>query len=202
MTSTLDTFEQSLLTELRRHVADRPSPRRTRRRRWAAAGAGLVAAGSIATGAVLLQPGPAFAVQEEADGDIVVTIASLDDAAGLERALAEHGVEAEVSYDADELLPEVQEVPPGKADADIGIDPGPRLETGGTDPAEGPEGAEGAEVPDGLPCGAIAIETRGDGITFRLPAAAVAAESPLVIRTAGKTDGWSSIAVQWERPVC
>ncbi|MBU2694941.1 hypothetical protein [Pimelobacter sp. 30-1] len=196
MTSTLDTFEQSLLTELRRHVADRPSPRRTRRRRWAAAGAGLVAAGSIATGAVLLQPGPAFAVQEEADGDIVVTIASLDDAAGLERALAEHGVEAEVSYDADELLPEVQEVPPGKADADISIDPGPRLETGGTDPAEG------AEVPEGLPCGAIAIETRGDGITFRLPAAAVAAESPLVIRTAGKTDGWSSIAVQWERPVC
>lgn len=196
MTSTLDTFEQSLLTELRRHVAERPAPQRggRRRRRLAAAGAGILAAGSIATGAVLLQPGPAFAVQEETDGDIVVTIASLKDAAGLERALEEHGVEAEVSYDADDLLPEVREVPPGDADAD----PGPSLQTGGVDRAESAEGAEGGPPP----CGVIAVEVHDDGITFRLPAEAVAAASPLRIRTAGETDGWSSIAVQWERPVC
>lgn len=192
MTSTLDPFEQSLLTELRRHVAERPSPRPGRsrtRRRWAAAGAGLVAAGSVAAGAVLLQPSPAFAVQEEADGDIVVTIASLKDAAGLERALEEHGVEAEVTYGADDLLPEVREVPPPSGD-----DPGTRMETGGETAAAPPDGP--------LACDVIAVELRGGEITFRLPAEAVAADSPLVIRTAGETDGWSSIAVQWERPVC
>lgn len=192
MTSTLDTFEQSLLTELRRHVAERPAPqprRRSRTRRWAATGAGLVAAGSVAAGAVLLQPGPAFAVQEEADGDIVVTIASLKDADGLERALEEHGVEAEVTYGADDLLPDVREVP-----APSGDDPGPRRETGGATAAEPSDGP--------LDCEAIAVELRGDEITFRLPAEAVAAASPLQIRTAGETDGWSAIAVQWERPVC
>ncbi|AJR18123.1 hypothetical protein GUY44_12370 [Pimelobacter simplex] len=192
MTSTLDTFEQSLLTELRRHVAERPAPqlrRRSRTRRWAATGAGLVAAGSVAAGAVLLQPGPAFAVQEEADGDIVVTIASLKDADGLERALEEHGVEAEVTYGADDLLPDVREVPPPSGD-----DPGPRMETGGETAAEPPAGP--------LACDVIAVELRGGEITFRLPAEAVAAASPLQIRTAGETDGWSAIAVQWERPVC
>lgn len=196
-TPTLDTFEQSLLTELRRHVAERPGPHPARerrpqrrvRRRLAAAGAGLVAAGSVAAGAVLLQPGPAFAVQEEADGDIVVTIASLKDADGLERALEEHGVEAEVTYGADDLLPDVREVPPPSGD-----DPGPRLETGGETAADPPVGP--------LACDVIAVELRGDEITFRLPAEAVAAASPLQIWTAGETDGWSAIAVQWERPVC
>jgi len=129
------------------------------------------------------------AVQEEADGDIVVTIASLKDADGLERALEEHGVEAEVTYGADDLLPDVREVP-----APSGDHPGPRMETGGATTAEPSDGP--------LDCEVIAVELRGDEITFRLPAEAVAAASPLQIRTAGETDGWSAIAVQWERPVC
>jgi hypothetical protein len=39
-------------------------------------------------------------VQAQPDGDVVVTIDRLSDAAGLERALAEHGVTAHVEYHA------------------------------------------------------------------------------------------------------
>lgn len=194
MTRTLDPFEQSLLTELRRHVSERDAvPVRRGRRRLAAVGAGVLAAGSVATTAVLLQPDPAFAVHEERDGDVVVTISSLKDADGLERALAEHGVEADVSYDA-EAFPDVAPIPPpgeGSGTAASGTDSGPSLESHGVPPAAGER-----------PCGAIAVETDGDGITFRLPASAIAAASPLRIRLAGEDLGWASVGIQWEQPVC
>ena len=44
---------------------------------------------------------PAYAVEQTGDGDVVVTVHRLDDAAGLEKALSAQGVDAEVSYDAD-----------------------------------------------------------------------------------------------------
>lgn len=191
MTPTLDPFEQALLTELRQHVATRAVvPQRNGRRRLAAAGAGVLAAGSVAVGAVLLQPDPAFAVHEDDDGDVVVTISSLEDADGLERALAEHGVEADVAYDA-EAYPDVQPIPPAGGPGAAGADSGPSLESHGAAPATGEE-----------PCGSIAVATDRDGITFRLPASAIAAESPLRIQLAGDDDAWSSIAIQWEEPVC
>lgn len=102
---TLDTFEQSLLTTLREHVAARtPAPRRTRRRlAWAAAPvAGLAA---IGTAFVLLQPSAAYAVSDTSNGDVVVTIHRLDDAAGLEKALADQGVKADVDYSAEAPAP-------------------------------------------------------------------------------------------------
>ncbi|MDQ6525724.1 hypothetical protein RB608_19060 [Nocardioides sp. LHD-245] len=194
MTRTLDPFEQALLTELRRHVAERDVvPVRTGRRRLAAVGAGILAAGSAATGAVLLQPDPAFAVHEDRNGDVVVTISSLKDADGLERALAEHGVDADVSYDA-EPFPDAPPIPPSGDAGDAaasGTDSGPSLESHGAGAA-----------PGGAPCGAIAVETDGDGVTFRLPASAIAAESPLRIQLAGEDLGWASIGIQWEQPVC
>ena len=44
-------------------------------------------------------PSPAYAVELATDGDIVVTVHRLDDAAGLEDALREQGIDAEVRYD-------------------------------------------------------------------------------------------------------
>jgi hypothetical protein len=42
---------------------------------------------------------PAYAVAEDGNGDVTVTIHRLDDAAGLEQALSAHGIDADVSYD-------------------------------------------------------------------------------------------------------
>lgn len=106
----LDPFESALLTELRAHVAENPvtapapAParvvRRPQARRWTLGG---VAAAAVATVAVVAGTGgvgasPAYAVDRDADGDVVVTIHRLDDAAGLEAALADQGVDASVSY--------------------------------------------------------------------------------------------------------
>jgi hypothetical protein len=120
---TLDSFEAKLLEELRAHVATRepeatsaPPARRPHRRRWVA---GLAAAAAAATAYVVVCPGgpavsPAYAVTQQADGDVVVTIHRLEDAAGLEAALAEHGIEAEVDFEPDQF--DVAEVPNGEAD--------------------------------------------------------------------------------------
>jgi hypothetical protein len=100
MNTKLDTFEAALLSELREHVSTR-APQRRPVRRWAA---GLLAAAAI--GGVFVATGigggptaaPAYAVQLEDDGSVVVTIHTLEDAAGLESALADHGIDADVSY--------------------------------------------------------------------------------------------------------
>jgi hypothetical protein len=105
----LDSFESALLTELRAHVADRPLPEtvpeptrsRPHYRRWAA---GLAVAAAAATAFVVGSAGgpavgPAYAVAQEADGDVVVTIHRLEDSEGLEAALHEKGIDAEVSFE-------------------------------------------------------------------------------------------------------
>jgi hypothetical protein len=102
----LDMFERTLLTELRQHVAARSAPAAMThghpRRRWTLglAGAGLVGGGAAAiilsVGAA--HPAPAYAVESQPDGDVVVTVYDLSDAAGLEGALEAKGVHAEISY--------------------------------------------------------------------------------------------------------
>ncbi len=105
----LDQFESALLTELREHVAARPAPDvvtapvRHQRRfgRWAT---GFAVAAATATAVVIASPGgpgvsPAYAVSQQSDGDVVVTIHRLEDSEGLEAALREHGIDADVSYD-------------------------------------------------------------------------------------------------------
>ena len=103
----LDTFERNLLTELRHHVAVRASiaaePARRPRRRWtvAVAGGGLASAAAAAVvvlGIGAAHPDPAYAVESRPDGDVVVTVFDLSDAAGLQGALAAKGVRAEVTY--------------------------------------------------------------------------------------------------------
>lgn len=103
---TLDTFEQSLLTELRWHVAEAAPPATTRRsRRWGWAAVPVGAAAAVAVGVTLTQSPAAYAVSEDSSGDVTVTIHRLDDAAGLEKALAAHGIEADVDYDASAAPP-------------------------------------------------------------------------------------------------
>jgi hypothetical protein len=117
----LDTFESRLLVGLRREVATTPAaaPRRTRRRALA------VAAGVAATAAVgvVLVPGlgttRAYSVQEGNAGTIEVRINRPQDAAGLERALEEHGIAADITY-----LPDLQECAPGRyaeVDREVGM---------------------------------------------------------------------------------
>ncbi len=99
---TLDNFESALLTELRSHVTEQvaqgPAPRPVVRRTAAFAAAAAVAAAAV-IGMVGLRPDPAFAVARHADGDVVITVMRLSDADGLERALADEGITAEVKYD-------------------------------------------------------------------------------------------------------
>ena len=102
MNRSLDTFESDLLTALRDEVEAR-APRRGRsRRRLAATGAGVAAASAAL---VLVVPGlgvtPAYSVQEGNGGLVEVQVNRFEDADGLERALAEAGVPAEVNYVAD-----------------------------------------------------------------------------------------------------
>lgn len=111
----LDPYESALLTELTAVVAERstsvPTATGSRRpalsRRWMAA-AGAVAAGAAA---MLVVPGgsPAFAVSTGADGQVTIRIDRFEDAAGLEAALAERGVKADVHW-----LPVGQQCAPGR----------------------------------------------------------------------------------------
>ena len=97
----LDPFETALLARLRDVVvehADRPVVR-PRARRGVALRVAAVAA--VALGAVTV-PGllasPAYSVNEGNDGTIRVEVRRLDDADGLRRALADHGVRADVTF--------------------------------------------------------------------------------------------------------
>ncbi|SDS52340.1 hypothetical protein SAMN04488570_2073 [Nocardioides scoriae] len=107
MSTSLDAFQTALLTELRDDVArsspadrpDAPPPVRRPRRRLvlAAALVGLLAGGGLLVPALLAQR-PAYAVVQGANGVVDVEVHRLEDAAGLERALADAGVRSDVTY--------------------------------------------------------------------------------------------------------
>ena len=118
----LDAFESRLLAGLRREVgAARAAPARRRTRRPVLAVAAGVAATAVA--GVVLVPGlgttRAYSVQEGNAGTIEVQINRPQDAAGLERALEEHGIAADITY-----LPDLQECAPGRyaeVDREVGM---------------------------------------------------------------------------------
>jgi hypothetical protein len=101
----LDTFEQSLLDELRQHVARGAIRATPRRRRRVGLAAGGLAAGGLAAAAVVLSiatnvvgPNAAYAVESQPNGDVVVTVHDLSDAGGLQNALAARGISASITY--------------------------------------------------------------------------------------------------------
>ena len=117
MNTPLDSFETRLLAELREHVADRApvdgmaeqSARRSGRA-WLLIAASCAAA---AAAVVLFVPGvgssPAYSVGEGNAGEVHVEINRPEDAAGLEEALEERGITADITY-----LPELQTCAPGR----------------------------------------------------------------------------------------
>lgn len=102
----LNRFETELLADLREHVAGRtpapaapPPPRWRRRAIRAGVGAAVVgAAAAVVFGYVASRPTPAYAVSVSDDGRIHVSVRSLSDEDGLQQALAEHGVTADITY--------------------------------------------------------------------------------------------------------
>ena len=109
----LDTFETALLAELRHHVEERDSrPARRSRTRLVLSGLGVAAA--AVTAAVVI-PGlgvtTAYSVQEGNSGEVIVSVDRLEDAAGLERALEERGIAADVTY-----VPDGGQCAPGRYD--------------------------------------------------------------------------------------
>lgn len=111
MNAPLDSFETALLARLREHVDQQPPARpRPSRARLLLGAAATVAAATLM---VVVLPGlggtPAYSVQEGNSGTITVEVERLEDAEGLEAELADHGIDADVTY-----LPDRQECAPDR----------------------------------------------------------------------------------------
>jgi hypothetical protein len=185
----LDSFETALLQALHEHAAvaqhavAEPTPIRRPRRRFARVAAGIAAsaAGALALVAVGLSgPEPAFAVNTAADGDIVVTIHDLSDAAGLEQALRDRGVDADVDYH------------PSGACAQ------PPSATGGSGTGDDAE-VEGELVPDPAPPNLpkeppATLNHSGDDWTLRIPAESVLNDTHFTLTT----DSSGRLAIGWQ----
>lgn len=107
MTTDLDDFETSLLRRLRDEVE---APDRRPQRRWGLIGSGAGVA-ALAGGLVLpgLVTSPAYSVTEGNAGEVTVGVERLEDAEGLEQALAEKGIQTDITY-----LPHGQQCEPGR----------------------------------------------------------------------------------------
>ena len=196
-TTQLDSFETALLSELRREVAEHPAPtpspapsRSPRRRlRLAAVGAAAVAASLVA----VFGPGssggsPAYAVEKNSSGDVIVTVHRLDDADGLESALRAKGIDADVSYDADGFGPTVGMGPDGAPLPGSQVPPAPGQGKGGagghvevqgeTGPGHAEAGPGSGPADGNDPCGLggdpATLTQKGSDWVFTIPA-----DSPL-----------------------
>jgi hypothetical protein len=187
----LDSFDRALLTELRQVAAERATApvRRTTRKRWALAGSGIAAAAVTTFGITTLGSSAAYAVDETGDGDVIITIHELDDADGLEEALADHGIEADVDYQSDGgphiIQGDPAEFPDGVEEGEGGTFEGhaeAELEAG----AEVDQAVPG-ELPANDPCGGFdnmpfTTEMTSDDYVITIPADSVLRESDAVLR--------------------
>lgn len=116
---TLDSFEVALLSELQAHV-DQPTVESIPRaiggstrwqpgRRWQVAAAASAVVAALALLVPALAPTPAYAVTGRNGGKIHVQVNRLEGAEGLERALAKHGITADITY-----LPQNKECADGR----------------------------------------------------------------------------------------
>ena len=204
----MNTFETSLLTERREHVATRATAqptrsRRAKRLRWSAVPAGAAAATAVAL--VLVQsPAAAYAVDKTDNGNVVVTIDKLSDASGLQQALRDQGINAYVNYDAN-LVSEAP--PPGavtRSRPDSGTESGPNYTTNGAPGASGKSDESG-----GSSSGMLAVQTRcgsgpvqvqmtADAVTFTISRQNVDSNSTLYITTGGSQTELSALQIRWD----
>jgi hypothetical protein len=227
-TDRLDPFETALLVELRREVAEHPAPspgptppaRPTRRRlRLAAVGATGIAASVVAVFGLGSTGGsPAYAVEKDGDGDVVITVHRLDDAGGLEDALQAEGIDADVSYDAGSFGPAFGTGPDGEPLPDppppaAGDDRGPTSAEGGTDRGrddgegpsltqQGPDGQARPADPDDDPCGLgtdpATLSRQGSDWVLTIPAGSPLQDRHVAIGT--DSTGALSVAYAGEEP--
>lgn len=172
--SELNSFESSLLEDLKRRTAHT-----SRRPRGAVLAGSVLTVGAAACIAVLgtvLVPAPAYAVDEAPTGDIVITLNSLRDAAGLEAELARYGIEADVSYDAD-------------THAEVEV-----LDTSAEPAPSDPKGTN-SDVCGWLEAVAV-IEVSRDRAIITIPAGAIPDAQDLRIATLGD-DGFAGLSVSW-----
>ncbi len=146
-----------------------------RRRALAGAAAAAVAVTAVVAGSATVGTPAAFAVEQQGNGDITVTIHRLTDSSGLEKALGERGIDAEVTYLRTTL-------PSG---LDDGSSPSPCVggQTVGAmvDPAEG-----------------------GFVVTFERSYLDAHRGSELLLTAAGgaSADGWSGMRIEWSDGRC
>jgi hypothetical protein len=107
---TLDTYETALLASLRAHIAAH-APKKSRRAIPIVSSIATACVGAVA--AVVLWPTAAWAVGTEPNGDVTVTFNRYEDAEGLDAALADVGITAEVTFwaDPDNLPDGIEELP-------------------------------------------------------------------------------------------
>jgi hypothetical protein len=199
----MNTFEDSLLVELREHIAHRAADapartRRARRLRWSALPVGAATATAVAL--VLVQsPAAAYAVDRTDDGNVVVTIDKLSDAAGLQQALRADGINAVVNYDAN-LAPISPSGAPTGVNSDSGTSSGPTTTTndGAGQTANGAPGTDGSQSGCGQP-GPVQVAAGPNSVTFTISAADVGSTSKLFITTGGSQDsGFTALQIRWE----
>lgn len=189
----LDSFDQALLRELRVVASERPpAPVRSRRKRWAIATGGLAAASVTAFGLTSMGPAAAaYAVERTDAGDITITIHQLDDSEGLEKALADYGIDADVDYDA------VGSAAPGGVTPEDLTRVIPEGEVGEQGSLSGSARVEGAEPGDQSTsaCGEVGVPpmqtgVRGDDYVITIPqdSPILAADAVLQITTSGSVD--------------
>ncbi len=198
----MNTFEQSLLTELREHVAAR-APRRSRRWRWAAVPVAALAAGATV---FAMQPNPAYAVSDSGE-EVVIIVKRLDDADGLEKALAEHGIEAEVDYsgndtasvDADAPADEAVQPEPMESELSVGSEEaGESTDAWGTVDDDGTFTEHEGEPESGdVPESGLAFSSAADGsLQLTIDRDTIPAGQVLQIVTSGTTSS-AGLAVWW-----
>ena len=203
--SDLDSFESSLLGELRSAVGTRnPQPAR-RHRLPALAAAVVVGALAITGGTTLLRPDAAFAVTEQSDGDIVVTIHRLDDTDGLERALADHGITADVDFDASdaqtEPAPAGDLTPVDPDDVTTLPDGGESVAVDGQGNVLAPgEAPFGADDPCGFTSTTLTTAIQGSDFVITIPQDSVLNDpgKTLKITNSGNIDeNWAGMSVEF-----
>lgn len=149
--------------------------RTTHRRAIIASAAAATAAAAAAIASTTLDTSAAFAVEQESNGDVVVIIHRLTDPSGLERALADHGIDADVTY----LQTQVP------SDLDDGS--GPRC-----------VGAKGLDDVDLEP------EDAGWTFTFKRAYLAKHSDAELSLTAAGgaSLDDWGGVSITWSDDLC
>ncbi|SNT15443.1 RNA polymerase sigma factor, sigma-70 family [Micrococcales bacterium KH10] len=176
----LNKFEESLLTELRTYTQERSadsaestvsSHAKPKSRNWliGVAATGITAIG-VAVAFSALAPTPAFAIDAQADGSIIVTVRELSDEAKLQEALAERGIEAEVNFNAQSLA-DGSVITVSDADGNVSVQVG--------DPSDLPVG----------PAGTVADEERDDTLHIERQTASGSQEADQQAAVDEVTDG-------------